>query len=228
MFQINPTILGCLAFPYYTVSVFHQSSATYVNFFFRLHSKSMRMAAEAQVLAARELISIVTCHQASTLKGFLLGWIILWTLKWKDVVNGSSHRVHAFQCWALEIGKWIVWCFLELLSWNKVGFLIMWIVSFRVKSKLQTNFSPASGKSIVLKHNNCWNRLMSKLSNIKQFILEHQFSIYVMIVVNYSDHRTSGTSVSIRNIWKHVILQIGVHRGLWATIVTFQCHALIP
>jgi hypothetical protein len=69
---------------------------------------------------------------------------------------------------------------------------------------------------------------MSKLSNIKQFILEHQFSIYVMFVVNYSDHRTSGTSVSIRNIWKHVILQIGVHRGLWATIVTFQCHALIP
>ena len=87
----------------------------------------MRMAAEAQLLAAMELVSSVTCHQASRfrhrddIKGFLLGWILLWTLKWTDIVNVSSHRVQACHFWALEI--WKVFPGMKQASWSCESYL---------------------------------------------------------------------------------------------------------
>ena len=63
-----------------------------------------------------------------------------------------------------------------------------------LRSEVRTNSNPARGKGIFLEHNNCRNRLMSKLFNKKHFVLRHQLDSDVMFVVNYSDNRTSGTS----------------------------------
>ena len=91
-----------------------------------------------------------------------------------------------------------------------------------VRSEVRTNSNPARGKGIFLEHNNCRNRLRSKLFNKKHFVLRHQLDSDVMFVVNYSDNRTSGTSACM---WFFRLVSVLVWEPqLWHFNVTHWYH----